>query len=138
MARLFVRAVVFAGLRIGGAGSFGRLGTGEGNKAVTVSIKDVAKMAHVPYSTDSRALNNTPRVNAEPKVHVRRIAAEMDYAPSAAGRSLVTRRTHTLGAVVTTIAGLFPAEVVRSIEATALLHGYRVILCNSGAEEYGR
>ena len=138
MARLFVRAVVFAGLRIGGAGSVGRLGTGEGNKAVTVSIKDVAKMAHVPCSTDSRALNNTPRVNAEPKVHVQCIAAEMDHAPSAAGRSLVIRRTHTLGVAATTIAGLFPAEVVRSIEATALLHGHRVILCNFGAEEYGR
>jgi len=95
-------------------------------------------MAHGSYSTVSRALKNNPRVNAGTKAHVQRIAAEMGYPPSAIGRGLVTRRTHTLGVVVTTMTGLFLAEVVSSIEATALLHRYRVILCNSGAEDYDR
>jgi DNA-binding LacI/PurR family transcriptional regulator len=101
---------------------------------VTVSIKDVAKMAHRSYSTVSRALNNSPRVNSDSKAHIQRIAAEMGYPPCAADRSLVTRRTHTLDVVVKTTTGRFLAEEVSAIEATALLHGCRVILCNSGAE----
>jgi hypothetical protein len=71
----------FARLEIGGVGRFGRLSTGEGNKAVTVSIKDVAKMAGVSCSTVGRALDTSPRVNAHIKAPVRRLAAEFGYLP---------------------------------------------------------
>jgi DNA-binding LacI/PurR family transcriptional regulator len=56
----------------------------------------------------------------------------MGYLPSAVGRSLVTRRTRTLGVVVSTITDLFFAEVIASIEETALADGYSVILSSSG------
>jgi DNA-binding LacI/PurR family transcriptional regulator len=101
---------------------------------VAVSIKDVAKVANVSYSTVSRALNDSPRVRAETRARIQHIAQQMGYLPSAVGRSLVTRRTHTLGVVVSTIADLFFAEVVCAVEETALAHGYGVILCSSGAD----
>ncbi len=99
---------------------------------MSVSIKDIARVVGVSYSTVSRALNDSPRVQAETKARIQRIAAEMGYLPSAVARSLVTRRTNTLGIVVTTITDLFFAEVIHAIEETALKQGYNVILTNSG------
>ncbi len=97
-----------------------------------ISIKDIARVANVSYSTVSRALNDSPRVKPQTKALIKRVAAEMGYLPSAVARSLVTRRTNTLGVVVTTITDLFFAEVIHAIEETALKHNYNVILTNSG------
>jgi DNA-binding LacI/PurR family transcriptional regulator len=101
---------------------------------MAVSIKDIAREANVSYSLVSRALNDSPRVNAQTKARIQRLAAEMGYLPSAVARSLVTRRTNTLGIVVTTITDLFFAEVIHAIEETALNQGYNVILTNSGGQ----
>lgn len=96
-----------------------------------VSIKDIARVAGVSYSTVSRALNDSPQVNPQTKEHVRRVAAEMGYLPSAVARSLVTRRSQTIGIVVTTITDLFFAEVIHGIEEAAFEHGHSVVLANS-------
>jgi DNA-binding LacI/PurR family transcriptional regulator len=99
-----------------------------------VSIKDIAKAAGVSHSTVSRALSDSPLVSDETRTRIARLAREMGYSPNALARSLVTRQTHTVGVVVTTIADPFIAEVVQGIEATAHDHGFTSILCNSGAE----
>jgi DNA-binding LacI/PurR family transcriptional regulator len=96
-----------------------------------VSIKDIARRAGVSHSTVSRALANSPLVNAATKVRIQDIAREMGYTPSAIARAMSTHRTQTIGLVVTTIADPFVAEVVRGIEETALDYGYSVILCDS-------
>lgn len=58
----------------------------------------------------------------------------MGYWPDAVARGLVTRKTKTIGVVVTTIADPFVAEVVSGIEETANEHGYSVFLANSNAD----
>ena len=65
---------------------------------------------------------------------IRRIAEESGYRGSAIARSLATRRTKTIGVVVTTIADLFAAGVVSGIERVAGDHGYSVVLANSNAD----
>jgi len=99
-----------------------------------VSIKDIAKVAGVSHSTVSRALTDSPLVALETKQHIQRIAREMGYIPSAIARGLVTKRTATIGLVVTTIADPFIAEVARGVEETALDNNYSVILCNCNTE----
>jgi len=101
---------------------------------MSVSIKDIAKAAGVSHSTVSRALAGSSLVAEETRQRIRRLAKEMGYSPSAVARGLVTKRTHTVGLVVTTIADPFVAEVVRGIEEMALDNGYSVILCESNAE----
>ena len=98
------------------------------------SIKDVARLAGVSHSTVSRALRNNPRVNSETIERIRRIAAEFGYRTSAVGRSLATRRTNTIGVVVTTITDMFAAEVVSGIEEAAAAHDYSIFLANSNAD----
>ncbi|MBN1640210.1 MAG: LacI family DNA-binding transcriptional regulator [Anaerolineae bacterium] len=98
---------------------------------MTISIKDIARQAGVSHSTVSRALSNSPLVKPETKARIQQLAEEMGYTPSAIARAMSTRRTRTVGLVVTTIADPFVAEVARGIEETALDRGYVVILCSS-------
>lgn len=99
-----------------------------------VSIKDIAEIAEVSHSTVSRALHHSPLVNGETGDRIRQLAVQMGYRPSAIGRSLVTRKTWTIGVVVTTIADPFIAEVVSGIEEKANDCGYSVFLANSNAD----
>jgi DNA-binding LacI/PurR family transcriptional regulator len=101
---------------------------------MTVSIKDIARMAGVSHSTVSRALRDSPLVSVETKARIQRLARDMGYSPDAQARSLVMGRTCTVGVVVTTITDPFIAEVVQAIENTAHDHDYTVILASSNAE----
>ncbi len=99
-----------------------------------VTIKDIARAAGVSHSTVSRALRDSPLISAGAKERIRHLAEAMGYTPNAIGRGLVTRRSGTIGLVVTTIADPFIAAVVQGIEETALGCGYNTILCNSNSE----
>jgi DNA-binding LacI/PurR family transcriptional regulator len=82
----------------------------------------------------SRALNNSPRVSQETSDRIRRIAEDAGYSGSAIARSLATRRTKTIGVVVTTIGDPFAAGIVIGIEEIAGNNGYSVFLANSNAD----
>ncbi len=99
-----------------------------------LSIKDIAAAAGVSHSTVSRALRGSPLLKPETVARIRQIAQEKGYTASAVARSLVTRRTQTIGVVVTTIADPFVAEVVGGIEEAANDRGYSVFLANSNAQ----
>ena len=99
-----------------------------------LSIKDIAAAAGVSHSTVSRALRGSPLLKPETVARIRQIAEEKGYTASAVARSLVTRRTQTIGVVVTTIADPFVAEVVGGIEEAANDRGYSVFLANSNAQ----
>jgi DNA-binding LacI/PurR family transcriptional regulator len=99
-----------------------------------LSIKDIARIARVSHPTVSRALQNSPLVNAKTAEKIRQIADEAGYRASAVARGLVTRRTRTIGLVVTTVADPFASEVVCGIEQTANDHGYSVFLADSNAD----
>jgi DNA-binding LacI/PurR family transcriptional regulator len=101
---------------------------------MSVSIKDIARRAGVSHSTVSRALADSPLVNAKTKARIQALAREMGYAPSAIARAMSTGHTRTIGVVVTTIADPFVSEVVRGIEETALDQQYSVILCSSASD----
>jgi DNA-binding LacI/PurR family transcriptional regulator len=98
------------------------------------SIKDIARLARVSHPTVSRALQNSPLVNPRTAEKIRKIALESGYRASAVARGLVTRRTRTIGLVVTTVADPFTSEVVSGIEQTANDHGYSVFLADSNAD----
>jgi len=96
-----------------------------------LSIKDIARAANVSHSTVSRALRNSPVVNAETTERIKRIAQEANFRVSAVGRSLATGRTNSVGVVVTTLSDPFIAEVVTGLESAAASRGYSVILASS-------
>ncbi len=98
---------------------------------MAVSIKDIAKLAGVSHSTVSRALNRSPLIPRETAERIQVIAREQGYVASAVARSLVMRKTHAIGVVVTSIADPFNGEVVAGIEEVGNSEGYSVILATS-------
>ncbi|MEM7343164.1 MAG: LacI family DNA-binding transcriptional regulator [Chloroflexota bacterium] len=96
-----------------------------------VTIKDIAKAAGVSHTTVSRALNNNPVISVKTAERIQALAQEMGYTPSAVAQSLLSRRTQTIGVVVTTIADPFIIRVVEGIERAARQAGYSVFLTMS-------
>ncbi len=99
-----------------------------------ITIKDIARIAHVSNTTVSRALNNQSRIRNETKEKILSIAKELNYRPDFIARSLVMKRTNTLGLVITTIANPFYTELAQGIEATARKLGYNIILCSTQSD----
>jgi LacI family transcriptional regulator len=64
---------------------------------VLVSIREIAKRAGVSVSTVSRALNNYGDVSPQTREKILRIAKELNYFPNAVARSLVQKKTNTIG-----------------------------------------
>jgi LacI family transcriptional regulator len=67
------------------------------------TIKDIAKAAAVSITTVSRALNGYSDVNQETKKKIVRIANELGYSPNIAARSLIIKKTKTLGLLLSGI-----------------------------------
>jgi len=88
----------------------------------------------VSHPTVSRALRNSPLVNRDTAERIRKIAVRMGYRTNSVARSLVTRKTRTIGVVVTTITDPFIGEVVGGIEEAANELGYSVVLADSNAD----
>ncbi|MFN8499686.1 MAG: LacI family DNA-binding transcriptional regulator [Anaerolineae bacterium] len=103
---------------------------------MSISIKDIARIAGVSHSTVSRALRYSPVVNADTAEAIRRIAADLGYTPSAIARGLVHGRTYSLGFVVSRIAHPFMSEVVEAVGARAQEHGYDLIVVGAGDPQH--
>jgi DNA-binding LacI/PurR family transcriptional regulator len=82
-------------------------------------MADVARLAGVSHQTVSRVLNDHPNVRPNTRDRVLAAIRELAYRPNAAARTLVTRRTHTLGVISfdTTLYG--PASMMYGIERAA-------------------
>lgn len=100
---------------------------------MSLSIKDIARLAGVSHSTVSRALRSSPLIPQATRERIQKIAQEQGYSASAIARSLVTRKTQAVGVVVTSIADPFNGEVVSGLEETANQSGYSVVLATSQA-----
>ncbi len=97
----------------------------------TVTITDVAREAGVSTQTVSRVLNNKGEISPATRQAVEDVIDRLGYRPNAIARSLVTRRTLSLGLVVPDITNPFFPEIARGAEEIALAAGYNVFLCNT-------
>src|SRR5512137_2785679 len=87
--------------RLWTGGQFGRLDTGERNKAVTDSMKDVTKIATVSYRTVSRALTSS-RIDIDNTAQIQCIIAGVGRSPRTAGHSLAIPRPCASGVTLIT------------------------------------
>lgn len=86
---------------------------------MSVTIKDVARVAKVSVATVSRAINGHDNVAEAVRRRVLAVAHELRYSPHHAARSLSSRRTHTIGVVLPDLHGEFFSELVRGIDHVA-------------------
>lgn len=96
-----------------------------------VSIEDIARVAGVSHSTVSRALRGSTLISVDVRARIQQLAGEMGYTPNAVAQSLQTRRTSTIGLVVTSIADPFLGDVAKGVEEVAREAGFSVFLSDS-------
>ena len=71
-----------------------------GDGFLMATIKDIAKAAGVSVTTVSRALNGHSDVSEKTRAKIKKLADEMLYRPNAVARSLVSKRTRTIGVIL--------------------------------------
>jgi len=65
-----------------------------------ITIHDLAKALHLNASTVSRALSDHPKISAETKIIVGKLAKEMNYRPNALASSLRKGSAKTVGLII--------------------------------------
>lgn len=94
-------------------------------------IKDVAKKAGVSISTVSNVINDTKYVSEELKERIIQTIAELRYEVDPVARSLKSKRTMSIGVVITNISRVFFTQVIKGIQDTASKNGYNLTFCNT-------
>jgi LacI family transcriptional regulator len=98
------------------------------------TIQQIAAKSGVSIATVSRALNGSPEVSEATRERILELARELDYTPSAAARTLVSRRSHVVGVILDTGPGhpdlLHPffQEVLVGLKHGAGSLGYDLLL----------
>jgi DNA-binding LacI/PurR family transcriptional regulator len=99
---------------------------------MSVTRDDVARLAGVSAATVSYVVNNGPRpVSEATRQKVLQAIDLLGYHPSAVARSLKTKKTTTIGVIVSDILNPFLSTVAKAIEDAILPRNYSMILCNS-------
>jgi len=98
------------------------------------TIRDVAREAGVSTATVSRVLNVTGTVTEGTRRKVLETISRLGYRPSGIARGLSTKRTKTIGLIVSDITNPFFPEIARSVEDVLSVYGYNVILCNTDSQ----
>ncbi len=96
-----------------------------------VTLKDVAKVANVSFTTVSRALSGNPEISNDTRDRILKICEEMGYTTNYIARSMIKKKTELIGLIVPSIDNPFMSELAYYIEVTARRFGYNLILCNS-------
>lgn len=103
------------------------------NKIISsrATIKDIAKLSGVSVATVSLVLNNKGALSKTTRFKVGAVAEKLKYTPNAIARGLVTRKTKTIGLIVSDITDPFYADLSKGIEDAVFANGYSLILCNT-------
>jgi LacI family transcriptional regulator len=95
---------------------------------MAVTMMDIAKDLSVSVITVSKVLRNQGRISEATRRRVLRHAKKRKYQMNWVARSLVTRRTYTIGLVLPEFTHPFFAEIARAVAHTVRPHGYHVVI----------
>lgn len=95
-----------------------------------VTMMDIAKDLNVSVVTVSKVLRNQGRISDATRQRVLQHAKKLNYQMNWVARSLVTRRTYTIGLLLPEFAHPFFAEIARAIANTVRPHGYHVVIAS--------
>lgn len=102
-----------------------------------VTIVQIARESGVSISTVSRVLNGTAPVAQATRDRVNAVIARYHYTPNDLARSLINRRSMTLGVIMPDISNPYFSAMFREIEGAAWDAGYSVLLCNTAFSATG-
>ena len=94
----------------------------------TVTINQVAKIAGVSTATVSRALNKPDTVSEAVKKKIERIIKKIGYIPNAGARSLMLKRTGSIGVIVPTLDNAIFAQGLEEFQRQLSQSGYQMLV----------
>jgi len=101
------------------------------NRTKQVTIYDIAKSVQVSPATVSRALKDHYSISQETTQNVKRAAKEMGYFPNSPASSLRSKKTNTIGVMVSRINRPFMSTFISGVEAVANEKGCHVFISQS-------
>lgn len=105
-----------------------------------LTIRDVAALAGVSQGTVSKVLNEAPGVGADTRSRVLQVIQDLDYHPSASARSLVARKTGSIGVIIPhtgsySMASAYWPVLLTAITEAAASRSLNVLLSTARSEE---
>lgn len=94
------------------------------------TIRGVAERAGVSKSLVSLVLQGSPRVSDAKRRAVQAAIDELGYRPNAAARSLVARRTHTVGVLLNDMRNPWFVELLDGLNSVLHAHGLRMLMAD--------
>ncbi|MCA1900400.1 MAG: LacI family transcriptional regulator [Chloroflexi bacterium] len=98
------------------------------DKKKRVTIKDVAQAAGVSTQTVSRVMNKFSYVSEDTRKRVEEVVERLGYNPSALARSLIQRRSYTLGVVTSGLKHIGPSRTLNGVADKADELGYMLLM----------
>lgn len=95
---------------------------------MSVTIRDIAKIAGVSVSTVSKALNNNTAVKPSTMARIKQISEQLGYQPNIAAQSLVSKKSRTIGAVWPNVDRAILSTLASKINDLLNERGYSMIL----------
>ncbi len=95
------------------------------------TIYDVAGAAKVSLATVSRVMNNPEKVNPETRDRVLKVIKELGYKPNAIARGLASRRSTTIGVLISDITRASVSQMLGGIIDVAKKYAYQVKIFSS-------
>src|SRR5260370_5381665 len=100
------------------------------NVLMTATMRDVAREAGVGIGTVSRVVNDSPLVKPETRERVLAAIDKLHYRPDPIARSMISKRTNSLGVIVPFFTRPFFMEILRGVEAVSGRLGRELFLSN--------
>lgn len=95
------------------------------------TIKDVARQCGVSIATVSAVINDAEWVPDETRARVRNAIKQLNYRPNRLAQGLKTRKSYTVGVIVSDVTNPFYTDVVRSLSHELREHDRNLVLCDS-------
>jgi LacI family transcriptional regulator len=95
---------------------------------MSVTIKDIAQVSGVSYSTVSKALNDSPLVKPDTKKKILQVAKDLGYTPNFVAKNLVSKKSNTIGLVWPTIEQTALSTLVTEINKQVVKNNYFMML----------
>ncbi len=95
---------------------------------MAVTMSDIARDLNVSVVTVSKALRNKGSISTATRKRVLQRAKELNYQANWVARSLVMRRTYTIGLLLPDIRHPFFAEIAKAVAEIVRPQGYHVII----------
>ena len=104
---------------------------------MSITIRDVARTAGVSVATVSRHYTGSGPVGEQARRRIEEAALNLRYVPHSGARSLITRRTDTLGALLPDIYGEFFSEVLSGLDQATQAAGFHLLVSSSHHDRPG-